>query len=79
MQNGINEQISAIMSLKQRGMTPQQVMQMMFQQNPQLQQQMQTVKNMMGNKNPQEFVTQLVRQNGGNEQSLQFINRLFQK
>ena len=79
MQNGINEQISAIMSLKQRGMQPQQVMQMMFQQNPQLQQQMQTVKNMMNGKNPREFVTQLAKQNGVNEQSMQIINQLFQK
>ena len=77
MGNGINEQISAIMSLKQRGMTPQQVMQMMFQQNPQLQQQMQTVKNMMNGKNPREFVTQLAKQNGANEQSMQMLMQLF--
>lgn len=79
MNNGINEQISAIMSLKQRGMQPQQVMQMMFQQNPQLQQQMQTVKNMMNGKNPREFVTQLAKQNGANEQSMQMLMQLFQK
>ena len=79
MGNGINEQISAIMSLKQRGMQPQQVMQMMFQQNPQLQQQMQTVKNMMNGKNPREFVTQLAKQNGVNEQSMQMLMQLFQK
>jgi hypothetical protein len=77
MGNGINEQISAIMSLKQRGMQPQQVMQMMFQQNPQLQQQMQTVKNMMNGKNPREFVTQLAKQNGANEQSMQMLMQLF--
>ena len=77
MQNGINEQIQAIMSLKQRGMQPQQVMQMMFQQNPQLQQQMQTVKNMMNGKNPREFVTQLAKQNGANEQSMQMLKQLF--
>ena len=79
MQNGINEQIQAIMSLKQRGMQPQQVLQMMFQQNPQLQQQMQTVKNMMNGKNPREFVTQLAKQNGVNEQSMQMLMQLFQK
>lgn len=77
MQNGINEQIQAIMSLKQRGMQPQQVMQMMFQQNPQLQQQMQTVKNMMNGKNPKDFVTQLAKQNGVNEQSMQMLMQLF--
>ena len=77
MQNGINEQISAIMSLKQRGMSPQQVMQMMLQQNPQLQQQMQTVKNMMNGKNPKEFVTQLAKQNGVDNQGVQMIMQLF--
>lgn len=79
MQNDINAQIQAILRFKQQGMSPQQVMQMMFQQNPQLQQQMQTVKNMMNGRNPQQFVTQLARQNGMNEQSMQFINQLFQK
>ena len=77
MQNGINEQISAIMSLKQQGATPQAVMQMMFQQNPQLQQQMQTVKNMMNGKNPKEFVTQLAKQNGVDKQGMQMIMQLF--
>lgn len=79
MQNNINEQIQAILGFKQRGMSPQQVMQMMFQQNPQLQQQMQTVKNMMNGRNPREFVTQLAKQNGVNEQGMQFINQLFLK
>ena len=61
MSNSINEQIQALMSLKQKGANPQQVMQMMFKQNPQLQKQMQTVKNMMNGKNPREFVTQLAK------------------
>lgn len=65
------------MSLKQRGMSPQQVMQMMLQQNPQLQQQMQTVKNMMNGKNPKEFVTQLAKQNGVDNQGVQMIMQLF--
>lgn len=77
MQNGINEQIQAILSLKQRGMTPQQVMQMIFQQNPQLQQYMQTLQNMANGRNPQEFVMQLARQNGVNEQNLLAISQLF--
>ena len=76
MQNGINEQISTIMSLKQRGMTPQQVMQMMFQQNPRLQQQMQTLQNMAQGKNPQEFIMQLAKQNGANQNSINSIMQM---
>ena len=76
MQNGINEQISAIMSLKQRGMTPQQVMQMMFQQNPQLQQQMQTLQNMAQGKNPRDFIMQLAKQNGANQNSINSIMQM---
>lgn len=79
MQNGINEQISAIMSLKQRGMQPQQVMQMMFQQNPQLQQDLERLKNMANGQDPKTFIMQLARQNGANEQSISFINQLFGK
>ena len=67
MNNGINGQISAIMSLKQQGATPQAVMQMLVQQNPNIQQYMQTLQNMAQGKNPQEFLTQLAKQNGVNQ------------
>jgi hypothetical protein len=79
MVNNINEQISAIMSLKQRGMSPQQVMQMLVQQNPNIQQNIQTLQNMMNGKNPQEFVMQLAKQNGVNQQNMQFISQMFGK
>ena len=79
MQNGINEQIQAIMSLKQRGMQPQQVMQMMFQQNPQLQQDLERLKNMANGQDPKTFIMQLAKQNGANQQSINFINQLFGK
>ena len=45
MQNGINEQIQAILRFKQQGMTPQQVMNILMQQNPQIQQNIQTLQN----------------------------------
>lgn len=79
MTNGINEQISALMSLKQRGMQPQQVMQMLMQQNPQLQQHLQTLQNMSQGKNPREFVLQLARQNGVGEQNLNAIMQILGK
>jgi DNA-binding transcriptional MerR regulator len=79
MGNGINEQISALMSLKQRGMQPQQVMQMMLQQNPQLQQQLQTLQNMAQGQDPKTFIMQLARQNGANQQSINSIMQLLGK
>ncbi len=79
MANNINEQISAIMSLKQRGMQPQQVMQMMLQQNPHLQQQLQTLQNMAQGQNPQQFVMQLAKQNGVNQENINAIMQMFGK
>lgn len=79
MTNGINGQISALMSLKQRGMQPQQVMQMLIQQNPQLQQHLQTLQNMAQGKNPREFVLQLAKQNGVSEQNLNAIMQILNK
>lgn len=79
MQNGINEQIQAIMSLKQRGMQPQQVLQMMFQQNPQLNQLMTQFQNMSQGRNPRDFIIQFAQQNGLNQQSIQAMQQLFGK
>jgi hypothetical protein len=76
MANGINEQISAIMNFKQRGMQPQQVMQMLMQQNPQLQQQLQTLQNMAQGQDPKTFIMQLARQNGASQQSINSIMQL---
>ena len=67
------------MSLKQRGMQPQQVMQMLMQQNPQLQQHLQTLQNMSQGKNPREFVLQLAKQNGVGEQNLNAIMQILGK
>lgn len=76
MPNNFNEQIGALMRLKQRGVQPQQVMQMMLQQNPQLQQQLQTLQNMSQGQNPKDFILQLARQNGANQQSINTIMQL---
>lgn len=77
MTNGINEQISALMSLKQRGMQPQQVMQMLMQQNPQLNLLMTQFQNMSKGQNPRDFVVQLAKQNGLSEQNINAIMQIF--
>ena len=77
MTNGTNEQISALMSLKQRGMQPQQVMQMLMQQNPQLNLLMTQFQNMSKGQNPRDFVVQLAKQNGLSEQNINAIMQIF--
>ena len=77
MTNGANEQISALMSLKQRGMQPQQVMQMLMQQNPQLNLLMTQFQNMSKGQNPRDFVVQLAKQNGLSEQNINAIMQIF--
>lgn len=77
MNNDINSVISQIMALKNQGKNPQAVMQMLFQQNPQYQQMATQLKNMAGGRNPKEFVMQLARQNGVNEENLKGMKELF--
>ena len=77
MNNDINSRIQAIMQLKQKGFTPQSVMQMLMQRNPQYNQALQQLKNMSGGRSPQEFVMQLARQNGVSQENLQAIQEMF--
>ena len=77
MNNNINERIEAIMSLKQQGKDPNQLMQMIIQHNPQVKFAMQRLNNMSKGKNPQEFIMQLARQNGVNEQNIQALSQMF--
>lgn len=79
MQNNINGQIQALMSLKQKGANPQQVMQMLVQQNPQLNQLMTQFQNMSQGRNPRDFVIQFAQQNGLDPQSIQTMQQLFGK
>ena len=79
MANGINEQISALMTFKQKGMQPQQVMQMLMQQNPQLNQLMTQFQNMSQGRNPRDFVIQFAQQNGIDAQTIQAMQQFFGK
>ena len=77
MNNDINSRIRAINNLKSQGRNPQQVMQMLMQQNPQLQQTLAQMKNMANGRNPRDFIMQLARQNGADDMSLQMIGQMF--
>ena len=77
MNNDVNSRIQAIMQLKQKGMTPQSAMQMLMQRNPNYQIAMQRLNNMAQGRDMKDFVMQLARQNGVNEENLQAIKWLF--
>lgn len=61
--NNINN-IQQLIAFMQSGGNPQQMVQQMFAQNPQMQGALQQVKNMVGNRSPQEFAMQLAKQQG---------------
>lgn len=71
MGNDLNAFLQNLMSFKQAGRNPAQLMQMMMQRNPQYNQLMTTLQNMAQGRNPRDFVVQLARQNGVSEQNIQ--------
>lgn len=79
MNKNANFNIQQIMLLKKQGKTPQEVMQMILQQNPQLQNTLTQMKNMAGDRSPQDFVLQMARQNGVDSATMSMIEQMFQK
>ena len=77
--NDINQTLQNIFAMKNAGRNPQQLLQMIMQQNPQMQQLMVTMQNMAKGKSAQEFITQLAKQNGVNEQNMALLNQMFRK
>lgn len=77
--NDINQTLQNIFAMKNAGRNPQQLLQMLMQQNPQMQQMMATMQNMARGKSPQEFFTQLAKQNGVNEQNMNILKQMFGK
>lgn len=71
--------IQEIIMLKNQGKTPQEVMQMMYQRNPNYQQVEVQLKNMSQGKSPQEFVTQLVKQSRLPPEYVQAVNNIIGK
>jgi uncharacterized protein YutE (UPF0331/DUF86 family) len=81
MNNGydVNQALQVIMQMKNEGRNPQQVMQMMIQQNPQIKQRLIMLQNMSKGKSPQEFISQLAKQNGVSEQNMAQLMQMFGK
>ena len=73
MQNDFNAFLQQVMMYKQQGKSPNEVMQILLQQNTQLQQTAMQLKNMANGRNPREFVMQLAKQSGATPDNLQMI------
>lgn len=75
--NNLNATLQNIINAKRQGKNPQMIMNMILQQNPQTQQTLNQLKNMVGNRNPKEFFMQLAKQNGVEETTLAMLGEMF--
>lgn len=75
--NNVNQVLQNLFQMKNQGGNPQQIMQMIMQQNPNYRQNMTVLQNMAQGRSPQEFLTQLARQRGVSEQNIQAIMQMF--
>lgn len=77
MQNDINSTIEGLLNLKNQGKNPQVIMQNLIKRNPQYQTLINQMQNMAQGRSPQEFIMQLAKQNGVNEQNLHALSQMF--
>ena len=79
MNNGydVNQALQGLFQMRNAGRNPQQIMQMLIQRNPQYSQMLTQIRNMSQGRNTQEFVMQLARQNGVNEQNMAQLMAMF--
>jgi hypothetical protein len=80
MNNGydVNQALQSLFQMKNAGRNPQQIMQMLIQQNPQIQNTLATLQNMSRGKDAKSFFAQLAKQNGVNEQNIKNIMQMLQ-
>ena len=62
--NQLNQNIDAIINMANTNKNPQQIIQMLNQSRPEIKQMMTQIQNMAQGRTPKEFITQLARQNG---------------
>ena len=79
MNNGydVNQALQSLFQMRNAGQNPRAIMQMLIQRNPQYSQMLTQIRNMSNGRNPQEFVMQLAKQNGVNEQNLAQLMQMF--
>lgn len=78
MNNGydVNQALQNVFQMKNAGRNPQQILQMMIQQNPQIQQVMIILNNMSKGKNLRDFISQLAQQNGVSSENINQIMKI---
>jgi hypothetical protein len=79
MNNNYNQILQQIIGFANSGKNPQAIMQMLLQKNPQYNQTMAQLQNMAQGRPMNEFVMQLARQNGVNEQNMAQLMQMFGK
>lgn len=81
MNNGydVNQALQSVFQMRNAGRNSQQIMQIMVQQNPQIQQQLAMLQNMARGKTPKEFFSQLAKQNGVSEQNMAQLMQMLGK
>lgn len=72
----LNKTIEQIIALHDTGGNPQQIMQLMFGNNPNLNQMAMQYKNMTQGRNPKDAILQLAKQGGISEQNLKGLARI---
>ena len=79
MNNQLMQNINSILSMANSGRSPKDIMNMYFRSNPQFNQMMTQLQNMAQGRTPQEFITQIAKQNGVDQstidQLMQIIGR----
>lgn len=72
----INQTLQNIINMANAGRNPQQLMQMLIQRNPQINQALTQLKNMAGNKSMPEFIEQYAKQNGVDENMISQLTQI---
>ena len=79
MNNQLIQNINSVLSMANSGRSPKDIMNMYFRSNPQFNQMMTQLQNMAQGRTPQEFITQIAKQNGVDQatidQLIQIIGR----
>lgn len=75
--NNTNYMLDKIFTLAEKGGNPNQIMQELFRQNPNLQNALTQFNNMSKGRNMQEFILQLARQSGVQQNNIDRIAKFF--
>jgi hypothetical protein len=75
MNNNINQALQYVFNARNQGIAPQQFVQTLMQNNPYYQQNLSRLQNMAKGRTPQEFLSQLAKQQGLDDNSINMITQ----